>query len=59
MQRRTLVTATAFAATALAAIAAPAWAQSGEIRIALVYSQTGALEPYGKQTQICLMIGLE
>ena len=36
MQRRTLVTATAFAATALAAIAAPAWAQSGEIRIAHV-----------------------
>ena len=44
MQRRTLVTATAFAATALAAIAAPAWAQSGEIRIAHVYSKTGALE---------------
>ena len=59
MQRRTLVTATAFAATALAAIAAPAWAQSGEIRIAHVYSKTGALEAYGKQTQIGLMMGLE
>ena len=59
MQRRTLVTATAFAATALAAIAAPAWAQSGEIRIAHVYSKTGALEAYGKQTQTGLMMGLE
>ena len=59
MQRRTLVTATAFAATALAAIAVPSWAQSGEIRIAHVYSKTGALEAYGKQTQTGLMMGLE
>jgi branched-chain amino acid transport system substrate-binding protein len=36
-----------------------AWAQSGEIRIAHVYSKTGALEAYGKQTQIGLMMGLE
>ena len=58
MQRRTLVTATAFAATALAVIAVPSWAQSGEIRIAHVYSKTGALEAYGKQTQTGLMMGL-
>ena len=38
---------------------APAWAQSGEIRIAHVYSKTGALEAYGKQTQTGLMMGLE
>ena len=43
----------------LGAIAAvPAFAQSNEIRIAHVYSKTGALEAYGKQTQTGLMMGL-
>ncbi|MEO8079930.1 MAG: ABC transporter substrate-binding protein, partial [Caldimonas sp.] len=53
------------AAVALVAAAAlfaalPAAAQSkGEIRIAHVYSKTGPLEAYGKQTQTGLMLGLE
>ena len=55
MQRRTLVALAALAAT----FAAPAFAQSGEIRIAHVHSMTGPLEAYGKQTQTGLMMGLE
>ncbi|MBS0430304.1 MAG: substrate-binding domain-containing protein [Proteobacteria bacterium] len=56
MHRRHLVALAALAATAAAA---PAWAQSNEIRIAHVYSKTGPLEAYGKQTQAGLMMGLE
>lgn len=55
MQRRTLV---ALAALASATLSAPAFAQS-EIRIAHVYSKTGPLEAYGKQTQAGLMMGLD
>lgn len=56
MHRRTWVAAAIAAAT----LAAPAvWAQSKEIRIAHVYSRTGPLEAYGKQTQTGLMMGLE
>ena len=48
------------AVMALACGAAAAFAQSGgEIRIAHVYSKTGALEAYGKQTQTGLMMGLQ
>ncbi|PPE69337.1 substrate-binding domain-containing protein [Caldimonas thermodepolymerans] len=55
--RRTLI---GLAATALAAASGLATAQgSKEIRIAHVYSKTGPLEAYGKQTQIGLMMGLE
>ena len=54
MQRRILV-----ALAALATLAAPAFAQTGEIRIAHVHSMTGPLEAYGKQTQTGLMMGLE
>ena len=47
------------AVMALACAAAAAFAQSGgEIRIAHVYSKTGPLEAYGKQTQVGLMMGL-
>jgi branched-chain amino acid transport system substrate-binding protein len=42
-----------------AAVAAPAWAQQNEIRIAHIYSKTGALEAYGKQTQTGFMMGLD
>ncbi|NML45156.1 ABC transporter substrate-binding protein [Ramlibacter sp. G-1-2-2] len=56
MHRRTWVAA---AAVAAATLAAPAWADSKEIRIAHVYSRTGALEAYGKQTQTGLQMGLE
>ncbi|MGA2548598.1 MAG: substrate-binding domain-containing protein [Burkholderiaceae bacterium] len=39
--------------------AASVQAQTGEIRIAHVYSKTGALEAYGKQTQTGLLLGLD
>jgi branched-chain amino acid transport system substrate-binding protein len=57
MQRRTWMAVAALAATALATPLA--WSQSKEIRIAHVYSRTGPLEAYGKQTQTGLMMGLE
>lgn len=59
MHRRTLITTAALAAIASASLAtAPAaWAQA-EIRIAHVYSKTGPLEAYGKQTQAGLLMGL-
>ncbi|HAU56622.1 MAG TPA: ABC transporter permease [Comamonadaceae bacterium] len=55
MQRRTLIALAALATP----FAAPVFGQSGEIRIAHVYSKTGPLEAYGKQTQTGLMMGLE
>ncbi|MBN9340354.1 MAG: substrate-binding domain-containing protein [Comamonadaceae bacterium] len=55
MQRRTLVAWAALAAS----LSSPAFSQSGEIRIAHVYSKTGPLEAYGKQTQNGLLMGLE
>lgn len=58
MQRRTLVHSAVLCALALTGAQA-ALAQSGEIRIAHVYSKTGPLEAYGKQTQAGLMMGLE
>jgi branched-chain amino acid transport system substrate-binding protein len=57
--RRTLVTraiATALLGASAVGIAA---AQGKEIRIAHVYSRTGPLEAYGKQTQVGLMMGLD
>ncbi|MES2634605.1 MAG: substrate-binding domain-containing protein [Pseudomonadota bacterium] len=58
MKRRTWV---ALAALATSAFAAPlAFAQAGkDIRIAHIYSRTGPLEAYGKQTQTGLTMGLE
>ena len=57
MQRRTWV---AIAALAASAFASPlAWSQAKEIRIAHIYSRTGPLEAYGKQTQTGLQMGLE
>ncbi|HEX6708254.1 MAG TPA: substrate-binding domain-containing protein [Albitalea sp.] len=47
------------ALAAAAAIPTLAFAQAKEIRIAHVYSKTGPLEAYGKQTQAGLMLGLE
>jgi branched-chain amino acid transport system substrate-binding protein len=48
------------AVIAMACTATLAFAQAnkGEIRIAHVYSKTGPLEAYGKQTQVGLMMGL-
>ncbi|KQT10310.1 substrate-binding domain-containing protein [Ramlibacter sp. Leaf400] len=58
MQRRTWV---ALAALATTAFATPfTLAQSkGDIKIAHIYSRTGPLEAYGKQTQTGLLMGLE
>ncbi len=57
MQRRTWV---GLAALAGATLAAPlAFAQAKDIKIAHIYSRTGPLEAYGKQTQTGLMMGLE
>jgi len=44
---------------AIACASASVAAQSGEIRIAHVYSKTGPLEAYGKQTQTGLLMGLD
>ena len=55
MNRRTLV---ALAALTVAA-SGTAFAQSGTIKIAHIYSKTGPLEAYGKQTQAGLLMGLE
>ncbi len=55
MNRRTLV---ALAALTVAA-SGSAFAQSGTIKIAHIYSKTGPLEAYGKQTQAGLLMGLE
>ncbi len=60
--RRTFVASAAACAIALlASTAAPlAFAQAkNEIRIAHVYSKSGPLEAYGKQTQTGLMMGLD
>ncbi|MFG6463474.1 substrate-binding domain-containing protein [Roseateles sp. DXS20W] len=47
------------AATLTAALPGLTLAAGNEIRIAHVYSKTGPLEAYGKQTQIGLMMGLD
>ncbi len=48
------------ATTALAALgASAAFGQAKEIKIAHIYSKTGPLEAYGKQTQTGLMMGLD
>jgi branched-chain amino acid transport system substrate-binding protein len=54
--RRFALAAAAFAAAALSGLTLAA---GNEIRIAHVYSKTGPLEAYGKQTQVGLMMGLE
>ncbi len=56
MLRRHLI---ALAALVSIAVAAPAMAQSKDIRIAHIYSKTGALEAYGRQTQTGFMMGLD
>jgi branched-chain amino acid transport system substrate-binding protein len=51
--------ALAAAATLTVALPPLALAQAKDIRIAHVYSKTGPLEAYGKQTQIGFMMGLD
>lgn len=61
MHRRTWVAHKALAAAGLAcALASPlAFGQSKEIKIAHIYSKTGPLEAYGKQTATGFMMGLD
>ncbi|CAN7395321.1 substrate-binding domain-containing protein [Variovorax sp. LjRoot290] len=59
MHRRHIVAIAALASLAASALTTPAWAQSNEIKIAHIYSKTGPLEAYGKQTQTGFMMGLE
>ncbi len=59
MHRRHIVALAALATLAASAVTAPAWAQSNEIKIAHIYSKTGPLEAYGKQTQTGFMMGLD
>jgi branched-chain amino acid transport system substrate-binding protein len=59
MTRRALLVTT-LSATALALLAAlPAHAAAADIRIAHIYSKTGPLEAYGKQTAIGFQMGLD
>jgi branched-chain amino acid transport system substrate-binding protein len=57
MLRRTWVALAALAASSF--VLPHAFAQGKDIKIAHVYSRTGALEAYGKQTQTGLMMGLD
>ena len=61
ISRRTLVKPllAAMAVAGLAGFASPSFAQSKEIKIAHIYSKTGPLEAYGKQTAIGFMMGLD
>src|SRR5947199_3131649 len=57
MQRRSWL---ALAALAASAFTSPlAWSQGKDIKIAHVYSRTGPLEAYGKQTMTGLTMGFE
>ncbi len=56
MHRRTLIALAALTTTFISPLA---MSQEKEIRIAHIYSKTGPLEAYGKQTQTGLMMGLE
>ncbi len=56
MHRRHLI---ALAAVATALVSPLAFGQSKEIKIAHIYSKTGPLEAYGKQTAVGFMMGLD
>lgn len=56
MHRRTLV---ALAALAAVFVSSAAFSQSGEIRLGHIYSKTGPLEAYGKQTATGFLMGLD
>ena len=56
MYRRTLIALAALAASLFSPLAI---SQSGEIKIAHIYSKTGPLEAYGKQTAVGFMMGLD
>ncbi len=59
-QRRWVLKATMIATGLCAALAgSAAFAQAKEIKIALIYSKTGPLEAYGKQTSVGFAMGLD
>ncbi|NTV85313.1 MAG: ABC transporter permease, partial [Burkholderiaceae bacterium] len=55
MHRRNLIALAVLAS----AIAAPAFSQSKEIKIAIIASKTGPLEAYAKQTIVGFNMGLD
>jgi len=57
MQRRSLTAVATLALLSAATVSA--FAQGKDIKIAHIYSKTGQLEAYGKQTQIGFMMGLD
>ncbi len=60
MYRRSLIALAAITAVFSTSLVSPlALAQSGEIKIAHIYSKTGPLEAYGKQTAVGFMMGLD
>jgi branched-chain amino acid transport system substrate-binding protein len=61
MTRRNLITRTALTCGAIAMALASSWAiaQDKTIKIAHIYSKTGPLEAYGKQTATGFMMGLD
>jgi branched-chain amino acid transport system substrate-binding protein len=61
MHQRRWVFKASLVATALLAtlVGSAAMAQSKEIKIALIYSKTGPLEAYGKQTAVGFLMGLD
>lgn len=59
MQRRTWIARASLLVATTGLFAATALAQGKDIRIAHIYSKTGALEAYGKQTQTGFMMGLD
>jgi len=59
MQRRTWIARASLLVATTGLFAASALAQGKDIRIAHIYSKTGALEAYGKQTQTGFMMGLD
>ena len=60
IQVRRAVRSAMVAAGIISVLASSAvWADSKEIKIAHIYSKTGALEAYGKQTAIGFMMGLD
>ncbi len=61
MHRRTLVAQAALVAAAFAStlVSPLAFSQDKQIKIAHIYSKTGPLEAYGKQTGVGFMMGLD
>ena len=61
MSRQTLYSLLMTSAAIWAGLSSPvaSFAQGKDLKIAHIYSKTGPLEAYGKQTQVGLMMGLD